>query len=133
MQSGMTFPAYLWTMGATSLLAWAAWALVIFRVDPGETGVLGLGLFYVTLFAGLVGALAVGGVLYRVLVLKRHQLVMREARISFRHALMLSFVAVGSLALSAQNLLTWWNILGVCLFVGAIEYLFVSIEESRRM
>jgi Ca2+/Na+ antiporter len=120
-------------MGATSLLAWAAWALVIFRVDPGETGVLGLGLFYVTLFAGLVGALAVGGVLYRVLVLKRHQLVMREARISFRHALMLSFVAVGSLALSAQNLLTWWNILGVCLFVGAIEYLFVSIEESRRM
>lgn len=133
MQSGMSFPAYVWTMGVTSFVAWAAWVLVLFRVDPSESGALGLFLFYVTLFGGLVGTVAVGGVLYRVLVLKRHQLVMREARISFRHALMLSFVAVGSLALSAQALLTWWNVLGLCLSVGVIEYIFVSMEESRRM
>lgn len=133
MSSGMTFSAYLWTIGATSLLAWFGWLLVLFRVDPGETGALGLGLFYVTLFAGLVGTIAVAGVLYRVLVLKRHELVMREVRISFRHALMLSFVAVGSLALSAQNFLTSWNLFGLFLLIGFIEYLFVSMEESRRM
>ncbi len=107
--------------------------MVLFRVDPAETGIVGLFLFYVTLFAGLVGTLAVAGVLYRVYFLKRHQVVMREARISFRHSLFLSFVAVASLTLSAQALLTWWNMLGLFTLVGVVEYVFVAMEESRRM
>lgn len=133
MQHGMSFQTYLWTMAITSVLAWAGWVMVLFRVDPSETGIVGLFLFYVTLFAGLVGTLAVGGVLYRVYFLKRHQVVMREARISFRHSLFLSFVAVASLTLSAQALLTWWNMLGLFTLVGVVEYVFVAMEESRRM
>ncbi len=133
MKSGMTFPMYLWSMGGTTLLAWVGWLTVLFRLDPGETGIMGLVLFYITLFAALVGSIAVGGVLYRVLFLKRQQIVMREVRISFRHGIMLAFVAVATLALSAQNLLIWWNVLGLFAVLGVIEYVFVSMEESRRM
>ncbi len=133
MKSGMTFPVYLWTMGGTTLLAWLGWLTVLFRLDPAETGLIGLFLFYITLFAALVGSIAVGGVLYRVLFLKRQQIVMREVRISFRHGIMLAFVAVATLALSAQNLLIWWNVLGLFAVLGVVEYVFVSMEEGRRM
>lgn len=129
----MTFQSYLWAMAGASIAAWLGWVVVLWRVDPAETGLLGLGLFYITLFASLVGTFAVAGVLYRVLVLKRQQLVIREARITFRHGLMLAFVAVSSLALSAQSLLTWWNVIGIFSCVGLIEYVFVSMEENRRM
>ena len=133
MQHGMTFQSYLWAMGGASLAAWVGWLVVVWRVNPAETGFLGLGLFYITLFASLVGTFAVAGVLYRVLFLKREQIIMREVRITFRHGLMLAFVAVASLALSAQSLLTWWNILGLFACIGLIEYVFVSMEENRRM
>jgi hypothetical protein len=98
-----------------------------------ETGIPGLFLFYITLFAALMGTIAVVGVLYRVLVLKRQEIVMREVRISFRHSIMLAFVAVATLALSAQNVLVWWNILGLFAVLGVVEYVFVAMEESRRM
>lgn len=120
-------------MGTGSVAAWLGWIMVLVRVDPIETGALGLLLFYVTLLAALVGTLSVGGVLYRLFVLKRQHVVMREARISFRHGLMLSSVAVISLALSAQSLLTWWNLLGLLCIVAVAEYIFVTMEESRRM
>lgn len=133
MRSGMTFSVYLWTMAATTLLAWVGWLVVLFRLDPVETGIPGLFLFYITLFAALMGTIAVVGVLYRVLVLKRQEIVMREVRISFRHSIMLAFVAVATLALSAQNVLVWWNILGLFAVLGVVEYVFVAMEESRRM
>ena len=133
MHSGISFQSYLVTMGAATIVAWMGWLITLFRVDPLETGILGLFLFYITLFTGLAGTFAVGGVLYRILILKRQDLVVREARISFRHGLMLALVAVVSLSLSAQSLLTWWNLLGVFLVIGIVEYVFLTMEESRRM
>jgi hypothetical protein len=129
----MSFQAYVWAMGVASLMAWLGWVVVLFRVDPTETGAIGLLLFYVTLFAGLSGTFAVGGVLYRIFVLKRQQLVMREVRISFRHAVMVALVAALSLALSAQAWLSWWNMLGIVCLASFIEYVFVTIEESKRI
>ncbi len=120
-------------MAGTSLVAWFGWFLVLERVDPQETGAVGLALFYITLFAALFGTVSVMGALYRVFCLKRKGLVMREARISFRHGILLSLVAVSSLALSAQGMLTWLNILAIFTCISVVEYLFVSMEEHRRM
>ncbi len=115
-----------------TLLAWMGWVLVLFRIDPQESGLPGLALFYLTLFVSLVGTLATFGVLYRVHLLKRRELLSREVKISFRHGVMLSLVAVISLALSAQALLFWWNFLALIIFVAAIEYGFLLVNESRR-
>lgn len=119
-------------MIAGTLLAWMGWMLVLNTIDQQETGLPGLGLFYLTLFVSLVGTLATLGVLYRVRMLKQHQLLSREVKISFRHGVMLSLVAVISLALSAQSLLFWWNFIALIIFVAAIEYGFLLVNESRR-
>lgn len=89
-------------------------------------------MFYVTLFVSLIGTFAMLGVYYRVGWLKRRQVMSREVRIAFRHGLMLSFVAVLSLALSAAALLTWWNMLLMIAFIGVVEYGFLLVQESRR-
>ena len=128
----MHFKMYLWFMGAGTLLAWIGWLLVLFNIDQQEAGFLGLALFYLTLFVALIGTLATVGVLYRVKLLKRKELLSREVKISFRHGVMLSLVAVISLALSAQALLFWWNFIALIILVSAIEYGFLLVHESRR-
>ncbi len=128
----MTFRTFILFMGAGTILAWLGWLFVIFRIDPQEAGIPGLVLFYVTLFVSLIGTFAMLGVYYRVGWLKRRQVMSREVRIAFRHGLMLSFVAVLSLALSAAALLTWWNMLLMIAFIGVVEYGFLLVQESRR-
>jgi hypothetical protein len=128
----MNFKEYLLFMTIGTVLAWGAWVFVLLRVDPGENGLIGLLLFYVTLFVALIGILAIAGVLYRVKLLKRHQLVSREVKIAFRHAIIFAGVAVICLALSAQGLLFWWNVLALFALVGLVEYGFLLVQESRR-
>ena len=128
----MSFKWYMWCMSLATLLAWAGWVMVLFTIDPMESGITSLILFYLTLFVAMIGTLSVFGVLYRVRFLKRDQLLIREVRIAFRHAVMLSSVGIVSLALSAQGLLTWWNFLALFVGVGIIEYIFLLMQESRR-
>jgi hypothetical protein len=119
-------------MGFATLVAWGGWGFVVWSVDPKETGVLGLILFYITLLSALIGTLTVFGVWYRVRRAKMASIVSREVRISVRHAVMLSCVAVVSLALAAKDLLAWWNTLGMFVLVGVIEYIFLLVQDSRR-
>jgi hypothetical protein len=107
----MSFRAFLWMMLLGTLVAWGGFAYVLLMVDPFESGLPGLLLFYVTLFASCVGLFSLCGLLYRVLYLRRNEIVIREVKVAFRHAILFAFVTVASLALSAGNLFTWWNIL----------------------
>ena len=128
----MTFRSYLWLLGLTTALAWAGWLFVIWMVDPEEAGWVGLGLFYITLFSALIGTFAVAGAAYRVLMLRRRDVVSREVRITFRHAVMVSLVGIVSLALSAKDLFNIWALLIMVVAVGVIEYIFLLVQESRR-
>lgn len=128
----MSFRTYLYLMGFATFCAWAAFVVTVVRIDPSEAGFVGLSLFYISLFVALVGTFAVFGVLHR---LRRaaHHLVIREVRIAVRHAFMVSFVGVTSLALSSMNVLTWWNAILLVLAIGLCEYFFMLIDESRRV
>lgn len=119
-------------MGLATALAWAGWIFVIFMIDPEEAGLAGLLLFYVTLFASLIGTLTIAGIAYRIRVLKRQQVVSREVKIAVRHAIMFALVSVVSLALSAQGSLTWWNLFALMAGVSVVEYVFLIIQESHR-
>ncbi|HEU0050831.1 MAG TPA: hypothetical protein VFQ60_02115 [Patescibacteria group bacterium] len=119
-------------MAIAAVLAWASWIYVIFAVDPTEAGIMSRILFYLTFCLALVGTLSVLGVLYRVKWAKKDQLLIREVRIAFRHAIMLSLAAIISLMLAAKDLLTWWNFLALFVGIGLIEYLFLLMQESRR-
>jgi hypothetical protein len=101
-------------------------------MNPYEVGVGGFILFYVTLLFGLIGTLTLAGMGYRILLLRRSVMVTREVRISFRHAVFLSAVAVAALVLSAEGWLNVWVFVVSILVMSVLEYLFLLREEARR-
>lgn len=119
-------------MALASVLSWGAWVLVIYSIDPLQAGLPALVLFYLTLSMGMVGVLTLLGVVYRVYVLKRQGVVLREVRVAFRHALFLAFGAVLSLILSRQGYFQWWTVVTLVAGMSVIEYLFLLGETSRR-
>ncbi len=128
----MTFALFCALMGVTSLLAWGGWAYVIFLIDPYEAGAPGLALFYITLFAALIGTFSLLGLLYRIKWLGRSQVLLREVMVAVRHGVMFAAVSVVSLALASQNLLTWWNVLALFIVTAVVEYGFLLVQEGRR-
>jgi len=128
----MTFRWYVIFMGLGTGLAWIAWAVVLFTMNPFEAGVTGLLFFYLTLCLAGIGTLALFGLVYRIGIRKRSAMLTREVRISFRHAMLLSFVGVGALWLSSHHSLTWYWCLALILVAAAVEYVFMSMQESRR-
>ena len=125
----MNFKAYLWTMTGATAIAWIAWLLVIFRMNQEETGILGLLLFYLTLFIACMGTFSVLGTFYRIKT-KPQPLMSRETKTAVRHGILLSLLAVLTLLLSAHELLFWWNFFGLIILIGCIEYFFITLHSS---
>ena len=119
-------------MGVGSGLAWAAWTMVLFTVNPYEAGFAGLLFFYVTLLLALVGTLSLAGVAYRVGWLKHEDTLAKQVRISFRHAILLSAVVVSSLVLVAGGRFRWYWLLTVLACAACVEYVFLLVQESKR-
>jgi hypothetical protein len=128
----MSFRAYVFLMAIGTLFAWLGWGIVIWNVNPQEAGSFGFGLFFLTLLMGLVGTLTLFGLLVRLVIMKRRELVVREVKTSFRHAVLLSAVSTTSLILSAQGWLSWWVIIVFIVVAGAVEYLSLIVQHSRR-
>lgn len=128
----MTFRMYMAFMAVATALACGAWIFVLWSTNPADATATVFVMFYITLFMSLVGLLTLAGVGYRVLILGRRDVVSREVRISFRHAVFLSAMGVIALALSAKGWLHWWVILGLIVSVSAVEYVFLVKEEARR-
>jgi hypothetical protein len=127
---GYRFFVALMTLGG--LVAWCLLAYVIINVNPDEAGLMGLTAFYIALYASLVGLLSLLGIVFRVHVRGRKQTAFREVRIAFRHAILLAGVAVFALVLSSLGWLAWWNFVLLLAVVGSLEYVFLTIQESRR-
>ncbi|MBP9864559.1 hypothetical protein KBC54_03880 [Patescibacteria group bacterium] len=128
----MSFRAYLLFMGVSTIIAWLAWVVLLLNIDPTQASLFVFIIFYFTLAVGLIGTISLLSMAYRVLVVKQHDLIIRQVRVAFRHAVLLSSLAVISLALSASGLFHWWVL--VVLIVGAsmIEYVSLLIQSSRR-
>jgi len=119
-------------IGCTTAVAWAGWVLVLLNIDPTQAGVSGVLLFYLTLFTSLVGALTLLGVFFRVHIANRKEIVLREVRIAFRHAVLLSATAVVALAFSSKGSFRWWLLPLLVLSVGGIEYVFLYRDSAGR-
>lgn len=129
----MTHGKFLAVIGFATAIAVTGWATVVRNIDPTQSGATGLILFYLTLFTSLVGALTLLGILFRVHVAKRRDVVLREVRVAFRHAILLSTTAVASLALAANRSFRWWSLPILLLIVGAAEYVFLNRDAARRL
>lgn len=128
----MSFRGYLIALAIGTFSSFGAWIYVMSSVVPDEATAMDFVLFYLTLSMGLVGILAILGVLYRVLVLRRRDVVSREVKVSFRHAVLLTGVAVLSLVLSKQGSFRWWTPFVLILVACIFEYVSLIVQRSHR-
>ncbi len=127
----MTIRGYFASMGGATALAWFAWAMVLWRINPDEAGIAGIALFFLTFGFGLVGLLATANIAYRVAVLHR-PVIVREARIAFRQAILLSTAACLLLFLASQDVLYSWVVFLVFVGFGGAEYLSHVFDRHSR-
>lgn len=121
----MTFKTYLWGIRFISLVSLAALAIIIIYINPENSGVLGILLFYVIAFFMLAG------IFNLFFLFIRRKLLGNEAaatniNLSFRQGMLLSLAAIGILILQNLRMLVWWDALLVIAGVFLIELYFLS-------
>ena len=125
----MTLKNYLLTMTATTGLAWVAFIVVVYQINPFEGGEFGLLVFYVSLGLSLMGTLALLGFFIRSWLLKDKRFA-QFVTTSFRQGIWLALVVVFSFLLQSQRLFRWWNIRLFILFLTFLEFFFLSYREE---
>lgn len=126
----MSVRLYITIMLIATLLSWASWLLILFMVAPAEAGLLGFIFFYISLFLGLLGTVALIGLLIRHMK-TRNKFIVEKVIISFRQGTWLSLLIVTSLLLQSHRLLTWWNITLLVLIAAFLEFFFISAHANR--
>jgi len=116
-------------MTIATFVVWAAWAIVLFRIDPKLAGAPALFFFYLTLSVALVGTLTILGTSVRRLT-RRHDIVSRQVAVAFRQSILFSVLMISSLLLLSQSYLNIWTILLVVSLLSIVEMIFLS---SRRI
>ena len=116
-------------MALGTVLAWAAWALIVLNVNPFETGLGGLVLFYVTLAVAIVGTVTLGLSFLRVVLLRRSRVPSREIQIAFRHAVLFMIVSVLSLLLSAYGWVRTWHLVALIALAMLAEGTFRYLQK----
>lgn len=127
----MALKTYLIFMGLSTFLCWAAWLLVIFSIDPGNAGLIGLIAFYLTLLFSLTGTFFFISFIVR-RILNKEAVVSRQVGVSFRQAISYSLVVLGALWLESQNWLNLANIILLILILTILESFFISLRSWRR-
>lgn len=124
----MGLRAYLSFIGLGTLLSWFAWSIVLFTMNPYESGWIGFFMFYLTIGVALVGTLTLIFSVIRIFLLRRN-VIEREIRTGFRHAVLCSVIAVASLMLSASE---HFSVIYMVLLLAAtvcVEYVFLQIHR----
>jgi hypothetical protein len=128
----MSLRSYLFLMLLASLLSWGAWLLVLFFIDPLEAGLIGLTIFYLSLFFAAAGTLSIIGFYVRRFLLQR-QIVFRSVVNAFRQGILFAILIVGALYLQSLELLTWWNLVLFVLALTVLEVFFISHQTRREV
>jgi hypothetical protein len=126
----MTLKKYLNLMLALTLICWLIWAIVLFFVNPEETGLIGFVLFYFSLFLAILGTVSLLGFIIRARIKKGP--VFKQVEVSFRQGIWLSFFLIGLMILQGMGLLRWWNSLLFLLFLIFLELFFISSRKQYK-
>lgn len=121
----MTLRNYLIGMLAGTLLCWLSFIMVIYSINPEQSGAIGLICFYISLFLSLIGTFSLLGFFLRSL-LEKHEITYRQLNISFRQGIFFSLLTVISLFMQANKILTWWNTILLIFLLTLLEFFFVA-------
>lgn len=104
----MSLRSYLWGIRLFTLLSFLAWLGIIIAVDPSAAGRVGMILFFVSLFALLLGCMTL-----LVTWIYRKALDDTSAAhhlgIAFRQAFLLAAFVLGIVFFQMEGILTWWD------------------------
>ena len=123
----MTLRAYIIIMGIMTGVCWAAWAYILWMVNPEVTNWIGFVLFYASLFLALVGSAALLGFVVRFVGLKQ-ELAFRLVKEAFRQSFLFASLIIISLILLSQDLFTWMNVIFLVLGLSLLEYFLLSYD-----
>jgi heme/copper-type cytochrome/quinol oxidase subunit 4 len=120
----MTVKAYLYGMGLSVVLCFAAWIVVLENVDPTNTDLFGLAVFYLTLFFALSSSFSLLGFYLRRRIFE-DRVEFRQAEVAFRQGTLLALMFVGMLMLQGQRQLNLYTAFSCVLIVVAVEFYFL--------
>ena len=126
----MSLKKYLNLMSISTIICWLAWVLVLFFMNPKETGLMGFVLFYFSLFLAILGTGSILGFIIRTRFNKEP--VFKQVEASFRQGIWLSLLIVGLFLLQGLDILRWWNGLFLLLFLMFLEFFFLSSRKKYK-
>ncbi len=121
----MTVRTYLLGMAVSTILCFVSWVFIVVYVDPVRASLVGVALFYLTLFFFLAGFFALAGYGLRRRIFSR-EVEFVQVETSFRQGVLLSLASVGALALQSLRMLVWWDALLLIFGVGLLELYFAG-------
>jgi hypothetical protein len=119
-------------MVLTTVLALGAWIFVMGNTDPREAVPMDFVLFYLTMTISSIGLLSLAGTLLRVKILGHKDVISREVKTAFRHAILLSIIGVLSLFFMTQNIFHWWVLLLLIAATSLIEFVSLKVQLAGR-
>ena len=125
----MSLSAYFWGIRIFTVLSLCALLGIIFAVDPEEAGVVGIALFFISLFVVCLGCLTlfVTGLYCKTFgeTSAAHHL-----GGAFRQAFLLSLYVIGNFFFQFLGILTWWDSLLLLAGILLIEFSFRQMAEK---
>ena len=117
----MSFSAYLWGIRLFTLLSFLAWWGIVVLVDPTQSGMMGVSLFFTSLFAFILGVMTL---LLTMLYRRVLGVVSATHHLggAFRQAFLLSMCFVGLVFFQKEQMLTWWDALLLLAATLLIEF-----------
>ena len=114
---------------ATTAICWAGWLLVLFKIDPANSGNFGLALFYGSLFFALFGAFFLCSFLFRK-IFNHVAIEQMLVGTSFRQSFFFALIIIGVLFLQSLDFLTWWNLLILIIAIAGLEFVFLTSKKN---
>ncbi|MFH1508777.1 MAG: hypothetical protein ABIE68_01295 [bacterium] len=121
----MRLRSYLIGMALATAFCSFSFGLILFYVDPNESGIVGVISFYASLLFASIGTFTILGFYLR-LFFSKNEIVFAHVAPAFRQAVLLALALIGSLLLQAFRLLTWWDAALLVLTLALFEFYFLS-------
>lgn len=125
----MTVRTLLLSSSSAAAATTAIWLAIIFFLDPGNAGLIGYALFFLTLFLAVASWSTLLGFGVRRLLNPR-QLTAYSVRGALRQGIMISFFLNFLLLLVRIRLYQWWVAVALTIIFVALEVVFLSYDRT---
>ena len=126
----MSFKKYILLIIAATFFSIISFLLVVTKINPENTTVIGFILFYLSLFFTLCGVITLFMIAFRWIFIRNLALFSNITK-SFRQGILFSTTAVLFLLLKSISLLRWWNVVLIIGLIIGIE-LFATSRKIKR-